>query len=107
MKPNTDLYITIKGHVVCIHRDSGCEIWRTKLKRSGVSPVVDAGDFVIAYSGGHLFALDKSDGKILWENKLKGLGHGYCLIAGDSAQQAAATTIAQAIAAQQAAAAAS
>ena len=98
---SSDIYITIKAHVVCIDQKTGEEKWRTKLKRYGIMPVVDTGEVIVAYSGGHLFGLDKETGEILWENGLPGLGHGTCLISGDSAQQAAQTAIAAAIAAAQ------
>jgi len=101
----TDLYISIKGHVVCIDRISGNEKWRTRLRRKGLIPVVDGGELIFAYSGGHLYGIEKTKGAILWENNLPGLGHGYCLLAGDSSQQAANVAISEAIAAAQAAAA--
>ena len=103
MRINDHIFIGIKGHAVCIDVRDGTEKWRTKLKNSSVTPVVEIGKIVVAYAGGHLFGLDRDSGRILWENKLPGLGHGYCLITGDSGQQAAAA-IAQAIATSQAAA---
>ncbi len=106
MPTDTDAYLAIKGHVVCIEKATGAERWRTKIKRGSVTTLSDAGDLVLAYGGGHLFGLDKADGRILWENTLPGLGHSYCIIAGASAEQAATAAIAAAIQAAQSSSAA-
>ena len=100
---NDRLYIGIKGHVLCMDKGSGREIWRTHLKSSTLTNITLDGDLIFAHAGGHLFCLRTNDGLIQWTNPLTGMGYGYCLFAGgDSAQ---ATTAAAATSQQQAAAA--
>lgn len=78
------LYIGVKGHVVCLDRRTGTEIWKTHLKSSGLTNLVIQDDLIIAHTKGELFALKMTDGAILWNNPLTGLGYGHCLIAGNS-----------------------
>jgi len=86
------LFIGIKGHVVCLDKQTGDEIWKCKLKGMSITNVIRDEKMVYAYAGGHLFCLDKDFGKILWNNPLTGYGYGACIFAGDvSAQQAAYT----------------
>ena len=99
---NDQLFIGIKGHVVCIDKNSGREIWRNHLKKSSLTNLTLDGDRIFAHAGGHLFCLRASDGLIQWNNPLTGMGYGYCLFAGTDS--APATTAAAAIAQQQAAA---
>lgn len=80
MNPSNYIYLGIKAHVVCINANSGEEIWRTKVKKSELIPIIVLDDLIIAHAHGHLFGLNKKDGAILWENGLKGLGYGYCLM---------------------------
>ncbi|GHG00183.1 outer membrane protein assembly factor BamB family protein [Thalassotalea marina] len=77
-----NLYVGIKGHVVCIEKSSGNEIWRTKLKSADLTNVYYEDNNVYAYAYGHLFCLSAANGEIIWENDLKGLGYGACIIAG-------------------------
>lgn len=95
------LFLGIKSHVVCIHKRTGQELWRTKLRTSSITNVYYENDFVYAYAGGHLFCINVYDGSIVWENQLKGLGYSTCIIA--SEQQSSAVVSAQ-VSAQQAAA---
>lgn len=97
-----NIYLGMASKIICLDRNTGDEIWRTKLKNSNsLTNLIKDQDRVIAYAGGHLFCLDANSGDILWENELKGLGYGYCMIAG--AQQS--TNDAQSQAHQTAAAA--
>ncbi len=98
------VYIGIAGHVTCIDKSTGTEVWRTKLKKgSSLTNLVKEGNQIIAYSGGHLFAINALTGDIQWENELKGLGYSYCIIAGSDQSSGASASAASA---QQAAAAA-
>ncbi|WP_298633631.1 PQQ-binding-like beta-propeller repeat protein [uncultured Umboniibacter sp.] len=98
------LFLGIKSHVVCIDKRDGKELWRTKLKSSTITNVYYEDDQVFAYSGGHLVCLNIRDGSVVWTNPLKGLGYSTCIMA---SEQQSASVIANQIASQQAAAAAS
>lgn len=90
-----NLYIGMKGHVVCINSKTGKERWRTKLKSADLTNIYLEGDKVFVYANGHLFAVDAKTGKELWENDLKGLGYGSCIIAGQQTAGAVASQLAQ------------
>lgn len=80
----SNIYLGMAGKIICLDRNTGDEIWRTKLKSiSSLTNLIKEQDRVIAYAGGHLFCLDANSGDILWENELKGLGYGYCMIASE------------------------
>lgn len=80
----SNIYLGMAGKIICLDRNTGDEIWRTKLKStSNLTNLIKDQDRVIAYAGGHLFCLDANSGDILWENELKGLGYGYCMIASE------------------------
>ncbi len=82
------LYIGIKGYVVCLCKQSGKEIWRTKIKSmANITNVSLDESKLYAYAGGYLFCLDADSGEIKWENGLDGLGHGYCIIASKAGNQ--------------------
>jgi len=96
------LFLGVGNHVVCIEKNTGKEIWRTKVKSSTIVNIYCENDCVFAYAGGHLFCLKTSTGKEVWSNSLKGLGYGTCIIA--SGQQSTSVISSQ-VASQQAAAA--
>lgn len=98
------LFLGIAGKVVCLNKQDGTELWRTQIKRGALTNVCAEGDYIYAYSGGHMFCLSAANGDVLWENPLKGCGFGNAIIA--SSQQSGAL-IAGAIATSAAAAAAS
>ena len=76
------IFLGIKGHVVCINKSHGEELWRAKLKIDWGKPtIVVYSDDLFAYLGGVLYCLSPETGEIKWENKLKGLGSGSCVIA--------------------------
>lgn len=96
------LFLGICNHVVCLNKETGEQVWKTKLKSSTITNVYFDNGNVFAYSGGHFFCLNGADGEIIWENPLKGLGYSTCIIASD---HQSASVIAGQAAAQQAAAA--
>jgi len=84
----SNLYIGIKGHAVCISKESGDEKWRTKLKSmASVTNICFDEKNVYAYASGYLFCLDPETGSIKWKNGLVGLGHSHCIIASQTNQQ--------------------
>ncbi len=91
------VYIGMAGHVTCIDKSTGNEVWRTKLKKgSSLTNLVKEGNQIIAYSGGHLFSLNALTGDLQWENELKGLGYSYCIIAGSEQATGASASAASA-----------
>ena len=89
------LFIGIKGHVVCLDKQTGNEIWKSKLKGMSITNVIRDDKMIYAYASGHLFCLDADFGKVLWENPLTGYGYGACIFAGDVPAQQAAYTLNQ------------
>jgi outer membrane protein assembly factor BamB len=87
--------IGVGGHAVSLDAVTGAELWRTKLKSSGVVTIGVAGKRVLAGTGGEVFCLDAYTGRILWRNKLKGLGLGIVTLPGSDATAAAAMQEAQ------------
>ncbi len=75
----SNLYLGIKGHVVCIDQTTGTEQWKTKLKGMSITNVFCDSNNIFAYASGHLFCLEPSFGKILWKNPLTGYGYGTCI----------------------------
>ncbi len=85
-----ELFIGIKGHAVCVDKETGNEIWRTKLRSmASVTNIYYDNKNVYAYASGHLFCLDASMGRIKWKNPLPGLGHSHCIIASEIPSQQA------------------
>ena len=87
--------IGIGGHAVALDVATGAELWRTKLKGSGVVIVSTLGKRALAATGGELFCLEPYTGRILWQNKLKGLGLGLVTLPGSDIVAAAAAQGAQ------------
>ena len=77
----SNLYLGIKGQVVCIEKQTGRELWNTKLKGMSITNVYCDENKIYAYASGHLFCLDPDFGKILWKNTLTGYGYGSCIFA--------------------------
>jgi len=77
--------IGIKGTVLALDRQSGCEIWRAKLKGGDFTNLTFDGDRIYAATGGELFCLEAASGHVLWNNPLKGLGFGIVAIAASAA----------------------
>ena len=71
-----DLYLGIRGHVVCVSKRNGSEKWRTKLRSGSITNVYAMENEIYACTNGHLYALNPTSGSILWQNPLKGLGYG-------------------------------
>ena len=82
--------IGIGGHAVSLDVATGSELWRAKLKGSGIVTVSLLGKRVLAATGGEVFCLETYTGRILWQNKLKGLGLGLVTLPGGDAAAAAA-----------------
>ena len=90
------LFIGIKGHVICLDKETGRSIWTTKLKSlTDVTNVHFEGESVFAYARGHLYCLDPNDGAVKWTNPLNGFGTGPCIIASESQASAAAISHAE------------
>ncbi len=98
------LFLGINNHVVCVNKQDGAELWKTKLRSSTITNVYYETSNVFAYSGGHLYCLNALNGEITWENQLKGLGYGTCIIA---SEHQSSPVITSQIATQQASATAS
>ena len=76
------IFLGIKGHVVCLNKHTGEELWRRKIKTDWGKPtIVVLSEQLFVYVQGVLFCLRAEDGQVLWENPLKGLGSGSCIIA--------------------------
>ncbi len=82
-----NLYLGIKGHVVCLEKKTGKELWKTKLKGMSLTNVIYDNKNIYAYANGHLFCLDADFGKVLWKNTLSGYGYGSCIFATDVSTQ--------------------
>ena len=83
----SNLYLGVKGHVVCIEKQTGKELWSTKLKGMTITNVFCDSKNIYAHASGHLFCLDSAFGKIQWENKLSGYGYGACIFATNDMNQ--------------------
>ena len=76
MDPKDILLVGVKGSVVAFRRDTGAQLWSTRLK-SGEFVTVAADDLLVyAHTNGELFCLDLQTGTQLWKNELPGLGYG-------------------------------
>lgn len=75
------LFIGIKGSVVALHRDTGQQVWATRLASTDFVNVVVEDGKVFATAQGEIFCLDPLTGAGLWHNQLKGLGRGLVTIA--------------------------
>ncbi|MCY3859806.1 MAG: PQQ-binding-like beta-propeller repeat protein [Gammaproteobacteria bacterium] len=100
MISDSSLVVGIKGHVVCIRKSDGRELWRTHLRGSDTTSVVRDEDTVFAATNGYVYALNVSDGAIRWVNNLPRLGYGACTMGSPNQGALAALQI---IAQQQAA----
>jgi len=81
----TKLFLGIKGHVVCLDKNTGEEIWRLKLRVDWGKPtIVIFSDDLYVYLSGKFLCLCPESGSVKWVNNLKGLGSGSCIIAVES-----------------------
>jgi outer membrane protein assembly factor BamB len=87
------IFIGVKGTVLALHRQSGMEIWRTKLKGSSFTNLVRDGNEILASTQGELFCLDAVSGQLKWANPLKGMGFGIVTIANNTNTAAMAQKI--------------
>ncbi len=72
------ILVGVKGHVVCIRKSDGYELWRTHLRGSGITSICRDEDTAFAATKGHVYALNMNDGAIRWVNSLPRLGYGSC-----------------------------
>lgn len=82
MKTQEMLFLGIKGYVLALRRDSGQQLWETKVG-SGFVNVVMEGDRLYSLCQGEICCLDPLTGKQLWKNPLRGYGLGLATIAFD------------------------
>ena len=78
------LFMGTHGYIVAMERESGREVWRTNLHRTGwnvVTLLLDDDGILFAGTAGRLFALNPATGEIFWRNDLPGLGHGHVCLA--------------------------
>ncbi len=72
--------LSAQGHLICVERESGAEVWKAELTSFGgevptwgysESPLVDENRVVVTPGGpdgGAIIALDKDNGKLLWQS---------------------------------------
>jgi len=76
MKLSELLFVGIAGSVVALNRNTGEQVWATRLKgRDFVNVVLHEGK-LLATTYGEVFCLDPLTGAGLWHNPLKGFGRG-------------------------------
>ena len=86
----------MNGHVVCLSKADGTELWRTKLRGRGTVCAIFDEQGIFAATDGHLYGLQLQDGQIRWVNKLRKLGYGNCVLASaDQSTVAVLNVIAQ------------
>jgi outer membrane protein assembly factor BamB len=101
MKASQVVFLGVRSHVVALDTTTGAEMWRRKVKSSGMVTVHYDGRNLLAGSGGEVWRLDPSTGETLWHNKLPRLGLGVVMFA--NSPSAAVTAARQAAAAAAAA----
>lgn len=81
MKDQDQLFVGISGHLVCLRRSTGSELWRLKLGRSrSLTSIVVEEDTVFVASKGRVYAVNRRDGSLRWVNELVNLGYGACIL---------------------------
>lgn len=81
MKSSELVFIGIKGSVIALNRQTGEQVWLTRLKGSDFVNVVCQDGVILASGHGEIFCLEPSSGRVLWHNPLKGFGLGLATIA--------------------------
>lgn len=92
------VFVGVKWHVLAIHKHTGAEVWRSKLKGglgsgSAFVTLLVKEHHVYAHTGGELFCIDALSGRIVWHNELSGMGYGLASIATEG--MSASPTMAQ------------
>lgn len=82
------LFVGVKSHVVAIDKNTGADLWRTKLKGGLTSSdtfvsILVQGGRIYAHTNGEVFCLDQPTGAILWSNGLSGLGYDMASLAAE------------------------
>jgi outer membrane protein assembly factor BamB len=109
MHMNVDqlVFVGLRGYVLALDRDSGEIVWSNDNLKSGMTTLLLDGDRLIVSTNGYLYCLDPISGQLLWKNPLKGYGTGVTDLASVRGKgPRTAIPQAAAVAAQQAAAAA-
>ena len=77
------LFAGMHGHVAALDKETGTEVWRTSLPKSGygVVSILHEEGRLLCGAGGHVFALDPESGEILWHNGMPNLGHDMIFLA--------------------------
>lgn len=100
MRKGQLVFLGIGSHAVALDAATGVELWRQKLKSSGIATIGFDGDGnVLAGAGGEVWSLDPSTGAVRWHNKLPRLGHGVVTFASSPTGAIAAAVAAAAAAA--------
>ena len=107
MRLRSHLFLGMKGHVVCVRRIDGEQVWRTKLTGFSITTLFVGEDRIYAATNGRLFGLNALTGEIIWENPLKGLGLGVGFLGRDPQPAIVAAVLAAQAGAQASTAAAS
>ena len=81
MNPKDILLVGVKGTVTAFRRDTGAQLWSTRLKSGEFVTVATDDLLVYAHTKGELFCLDLQTGIQLWKNDLPGLGYGIASLA--------------------------
>ncbi|HUP22664.1 MAG TPA: PQQ-binding-like beta-propeller repeat protein [Thermoanaerobaculia bacterium] len=81
MKVSQVVFLGVRDHVVALDTTTGAELWRQKVKTSGMVTVHFDGRNLLAGSGGEVWSLDPSTGETRWHNKLPRLGLGVVMFA--------------------------
>jgi len=95
MKTQDLLFVGIKDCVLALRRDSGEQVWRTKVGGGYFVNVVLDGERVLAASNGEIFCLDPLSGRQLWHNPLKGYGLGLVTMAAAGLSASSAVGLAE------------
>lgn len=91
------LYAGTGGFIVAINRESGCELWRTKLPRGGTTQIVNlllkGRQLFVGYDG-RVVCIDADTGSVLWQNGLPKTGYNPVIMAMVGAGASAAIVLA-------------
>ena len=81
MKPLELVFVGIRGSVVALNRETGEQVWATRLGSTEFVNIVVEDKRVFATTYGEIFCLDQVTGELVWTNRLKGYGTGLATIA--------------------------
>jgi outer membrane protein assembly factor BamB len=84
MNPADILVVGLKNSLIAFDKNTGSELWRTRLKSSMTSEFVSVladNARVYAHTGGELYCVDLLTGTRLWSDGLSGMGYGLASLA--------------------------